>query len=115
MYACRIETINSKPYIARPKVNHATPTGAFDTIYSPTPGCTTKKYAEAKRRLNITWPATRLANNRTAKLNGLTSKTETNSIAPTRGFKATGTPGGHNKFVKYFIPSVLIPTKRNIK
>ena len=54
MYACRIETINSKPYIARPKVNHARPTGAFDTIYSPTPGCTTKNYAEAKRRLNIT-------------------------------------------------------------
>ena len=56
MYACRIETINSKPYIARPNVNHARPTGAFDTIYSPTPGCTTKKYAEAKRGLTLRDP-----------------------------------------------------------
>ena len=53
--------------------------------------------------------------NRTAKLNGLTSKTETNSIAPTRGFKATGTPGGHSKFDMYPKPSVFIPTKTNIK
>jgi hypothetical protein len=32
MYACRMETINSKPYIAKPRVNHAKPTGAFEII-----------------------------------------------------------------------------------
>ena len=49
-----METINSKPYIAKPRVNHAKPTGAFEIMYSPTPGRTTKKYADARRRLSMT-------------------------------------------------------------
>jgi hypothetical protein len=38
MYACKIETINSKPYIAKPNVNQAAPIGALAIKYSTPPG-----------------------------------------------------------------------------
>ena len=56
-----------------------------------------KKYPETNNKLNIKCPATRFANNRMAKLTGRTTNVDTNSMKPTKGFRATGSPGGQSK------------------
>ncbi len=60
--------------------------------------------------INNMWPASMLAKSRTARENGRRMMLDKNSIAPTRGRMATGTPFGHTIAVMYLMPLCLKPT-----
>ena len=54
-------------------------------------------------RANVTsrmWPASMLAKSRTVSENGRTRIVEMNSMTPTSGLSAVGTPGGHSRWPK---------------
>ncbi len=97
MYACNIATTISNKKIAMPIVNQPSPM----TERAPrSPISFTKMKPLTSSRLSITWPATRLANNRTASVNGRSRNVEKNSMRPTRGRRPTGTDFGHTMSVK---------------
>ncbi len=90
MYACRKPTSTSNAVTPTSMRNGMMPSGMKKTWFVSASTSDLVRMAKVTRRM---WPASMLAMSRTVSENGVTMIVETNSMAPTRGFRRWD-PGG---------------------